>query len=162
MLGLGGWFLLLLPPPECLCPLVGAWRSHHLPFFLLVWDILIVPSFIFYGDGGRRVPCQDVAVEGNYMAVERGPVCIGEGEFFNSPEDSYVARWPLNNDDKDRPLLLRQGNKDVRPLGRCFDPMGIQLRSLSSALLCIPPRTLKLATAGRYCLADWPLLKFAR
>ena len=45
----------------------------------------MVPPFFAYGDGGRRVTCDDVAGESHYAAVERGPVCIIEGEFFNPP-----------------------------------------------------------------------------
>ena len=54
---------------------------------LFHWDgtVLLVPPFFVDGDGGWRVPCDDVAVESDYAAAERGPVCIREGEFFNPP-----------------------------------------------------------------------------
>ena len=81
----------------------------------------MVPPFILYGDGGRRVPCDDVAGEGNYTAVERVPACIREGEFLNSPKYSYVACRILNDDEEGRPLLLQQGSEDVHPLKRCCD-----------------------------------------
>ena len=76
---------------------------------MFCWDglVLVVPQFIVYGNGGRRVPCDDVAGEVNYTAVERGPVCIREGEFLNSPEDSYVARRLLDGDEEGCPLLLQ-------------------------------------------------------
>ena len=76
---------------------------------MFCWDgpVLVVPPFLVYGDGGRRVPCDDVTGEGDYRADGRGPVCIREGEFLNSPEDSYVARRLLDGDEEGCPLLLR-------------------------------------------------------
>ena len=59
--------------------------------------------------------------EGEYTAVERGPVRIREGEFLNSLEDSYVLHRILDDDEKGRPLLLRQGSEDFHPLGSCCD-----------------------------------------
>ena len=87
------------------------------------WDgpVLVFPPFIVYDDGGRRVPYDDVPGEGDYTAVERGSVRIREGEFLNSPEESYVARWLLDDDEEGRPLLLRKKSKDVHPLGSCYD-----------------------------------------
>ena len=65
--------------------------TSEFAFFRLGGMVLVVPPFIVYGNGGWRVPCNDVAGEGRYTAVEHGPVRIREGEFLNSPEDSYVA-----------------------------------------------------------------------
>ena len=47
--------------------------------------VFLVPPFFVDGDGERRAPCDDVAVESDYAAVERGPVCIREEGFFQSP-----------------------------------------------------------------------------
>ena len=66
-----------------------------------------VPPGIVDGNGGWCVPCKDVAGEGNDVAIERDPVCIGEGEFLYAPEDSDVASWIFNDDEGGRPLLSR-------------------------------------------------------
>ena len=54
---------------------------------LFCWDrtVLLVPPFFVNRDVGRQVPCYGVAGESDYAFVERGPVCIREGEFFNPP-----------------------------------------------------------------------------
>ena len=41
------------------------------------------------------------------MAIERGPVGVGEGEFLDAPEDSDVASLLFNEDEKGRTLLSR-------------------------------------------------------
>ena len=40
------------------------------------WDrtVLLVPPFFVDGDGERRVPCNNVAGESEYAAVDRGSV----------------------------------------------------------------------------------------
>ena len=57
------------------------------------------------GIGGWCVPCDDVAGEGYDMAIERGPVGVGEGGLLNAPEDSDVASWLFDNDEEGRPVL---------------------------------------------------------
>ena len=54
---------------------------------LFCWEgtVFLVPPFFVDGDGGWRVHCDDVAGESDYADVDRGPVCIREGEFFNPP-----------------------------------------------------------------------------
>ena len=41
------------------------------------------------------------------MAIERGPVGVGEGEFLDASEDYDVASWLFDNDEEGRPLLSR-------------------------------------------------------
>ena len=65
------------------------------------------PQVIVGGDGEWCVPCDDVAEEGDDVAIESGPVGLGEGEFLNSPEDSDVASWLFDDDEESRPILSR-------------------------------------------------------
>ena len=46
---------------------------------------------------------------------------ISEGEFLNSPEDSYVLCGLLDDDEEGQPILLWQIIKDVYPLKRCCE-----------------------------------------
>ena len=66
-----------------------------------------VPPVIVDGDSGWCVPSDDVAGEGNDVAIEIGHVGVGEGEFLNAPEESNVASWLFDNDEEGRPLFLR-------------------------------------------------------
>ena len=66
-----------------------------------------VPPFIVDGNGGWCVTCDDVAGEGDDVAVERGPVGILEREFLDAPEDSDVARWLFDNYKEGQHLLMR-------------------------------------------------------
>ena len=43
------------------------------------------------------------------MAIECGPVGVGEGAFLDAPEDSDVADRLFDNDEEGWPLLSRQG-----------------------------------------------------
>ena len=47
--------------------------------------------------------------EGDDVAIEHGPVGVGEGEFFYAPEDSDVAGRFFDYDEGGWPLLSRQG-----------------------------------------------------
>ena len=60
-------------------------------------------------DGGWCVPCHNVAGKGNNVAIKRGPVGVGEGEFIYSPKDSNVAGRFFSDDEESWPLLLWQG-----------------------------------------------------
>ena len=64
-----------------------------------------VPPVIVDGDGGWCITCDDVAGEGDDVAIERGPVGVGEREFLGAPEDSDVVRWLFYNDEEVRPLF---------------------------------------------------------
>ena len=39
------------------------------------------------------------------MAIERGPVGVGAGEFLNDQENYDVAIWIFKDDEEGRPLL---------------------------------------------------------
>ena len=51
-----------------------------------------VTPVIFDGNSWWCVTCDDVAEEVDNVAIEGGPVGVGEREFLNAPEDSDVAR----------------------------------------------------------------------
>ena len=73
------------------------------------WDGMVfkVPPVIIDVNGRWCVTCNDVAGKGDNVAIERGPVDVGEVEFLNAPEDSDVASLLFNEDEKGRPLLSR-------------------------------------------------------
>ena len=48
-----------------------------------------------------------VAGGGDNVAIECGPVGVGEREFLDAQEDSDVARWIFDDDEEGRSLLLR-------------------------------------------------------
>ena len=66
-----------------------------------------VPPVIVDGDGGWCVTCGNVAGEGDNVAIDQGPVGVGEREFLDAPEDSDVARWFFDDEEEGRTLLLR-------------------------------------------------------
>ena len=66
-----------------------------------------VPPVIVDDDGGWCVPYNDVTGEGDGMAIERGLIGAGEGEFLDASEDSDVVSWLFDNDEEGRPLLSR-------------------------------------------------------
>ena len=51
-----------------------------------------VPPFMVNSNVGWCVTCDDVAGEGNDVAVKCGPVGVREREFLDALEDSDVAR----------------------------------------------------------------------
>ena len=68
-----------------------------------------VPSLIADCDGGWCVPFQNVAREGNDVAIKHGPVGVGEGGFLYDPKEYDVASHFFGDDEEIRPLLKRQG-----------------------------------------------------
>ena len=66
-----------------------------------------VPPVIVDGNGGWSILCDDVAGEGEDVAIKRSPVGVGEGKFLNAPEDSNVPSWLFDNDEEGRPLLTQ-------------------------------------------------------
>ena len=73
------------------------------------WDGMVfkVSPVIVDGDGGWCIPCNYVTGKGDNVAIDRGPVGVGEVEFLDAPEDSDVASLLFNEDDKGQPLLSR-------------------------------------------------------
>ena len=69
--------------------------------------VFYVSPVVADDDGGWCVTCDDVSGEGDNVAIECGPVGVGEGEFIYAPEDSDVARWFFDDEEEGRTLLLR-------------------------------------------------------
>ena len=68
-----------------------------------------VPPPIADCDGGWCVPCNNATGEGDDVAIERGPVGVGEGEFFYALEESDVVGRFFDYDEEGWPLLSRHG-----------------------------------------------------
>ena len=69
--------------------------------------VFYVSPVVADDDGGWCVTCDDVSGEGDNVAIECGPVGVGEREFLDAQEYSDVARWIFDDDEEGRPLLSR-------------------------------------------------------
>ena len=77
------------------------------------WDGMVfkVSPVIVDGDGGWCIPCNDVTGKGDNVAIERGPVGVGEVE-FSMPQRTLM--WRVCSSTRTRRVGLSCHGKDAR------------------------------------------------